>query len=539
MASARGTLGGAAAIAAAASGRITPEKRTNMIRKALEMAKNPEAFRGKEKTVAAKFARYMNQFIGSPYQTSSNNRLADVDGSTLYRSRWAYNPDFASLAPGLKPEDPNEQEYFLGAFEDYAMLLDTIVLRVHRRYNMIEYRSTGANVLVTPTTIARQAYGFPEPSIFMFEPAYYEDKPHPYDAEGCLPGVFIRGCMFIMEQLLEKIWGHNMYEGLTSERDFLYEKFLRIAHEYGVEPAEVEKLYEISHIREFLEVFLHKTNRQPKTKLVCQILSEHPSWTFSKELNSILEKGNYSTAEGVKELKMKATDFLGGIVRDCLSTRREDRLHEIGLNMMHFKVPKGAKQAYEAAMLEIMPREAKLVPTEFEEDPIDMGTHLLRQSYMRDEEVKLPVGEDLRYKLVKNLPRRRIKLRQEFWEDDREYGQELYRKSLYWLEHNNREKAKHGMVQWLDYKVDVHAKDVEETTSPVQDRALKAADEAGRILGADLSDGGDSEDEKLLRELGLGEMFDFGDQKWSENYKKKSDVDLDDLFKLGDDDDFH
>jgi hypothetical protein len=384
--------------------------RVNVLRKALEMAKRPEEFTKAHRSTAAKFSRYLDKYIGSPiHRTSTNARDAPVDGTVLPRARYVYNPQFVSMVPGDFP-DQAEKPYFISDFEDYALLLDTTLLRVHRRYNMIEFRRSGENVLAVPTSIARRK-GIPEPSPFMFEPGFYEEKPHPYDAEACVPGYFLGGCAFVMEQLLEKIWGHCMYEGLTSERDFLYEKFLRVVHEFGVKPGDIDKCMELSQLREFLEIFIMKTDKMPRYKMVAGILVEHPHWSYTKDLIKIHEKGDDESEEGRLKIEEEVKEYLENVVKDCFSSRVEDRLHDIGRQMFSFRVPRGAKKNYEAALLEIVKGELQALPAEMLEDPIDLGSELIGHPRLADEEKNVTIGAATRYKTIKNIPRRRMAFR--------------------------------------------------------------------------------------------------------------------------------
>lgn len=255
-----------------------------------------------------------------------------------------YNPEFVSFS-GVFPEKKTAVDQ---GIEAWSAVLDLTFLRVHARFNQFVKRiDQDAEILTLSTSVSRNDGRQIAP--FMFDTTFYAYNPHPYDAESYLPGYFINGCVRVLEQLLMKVWGHDVLEGLVCEREVLMQMFIRILHQHGLNPEEVNFAWELSEIREQLEVYLLSSDNKTPKELLKIILLDHRGWRLTKSIEEIIVNGNESFEDKL-HANENVEKFLDQILEDLLSTRLFERLDRIGRELLKYEVPKNLKKEYEKAL---------------------------------------------------------------------------------------------------------------------------------------------------------------------------------------------
>jgi hypothetical protein len=298
----------------------------------------------------------LDQFINKLFSEEQQRvprreyRSLPVDGALAIKSKVAYNPEFINNLAELNGRIADYDD--LSAVQPdlvlFAPLLDLTYLRVHRKYNQ-NLRRTGQALLLGLSTSVSRITKRVKP--FLYDSEYYVHNPHPYDAEGYLPAKFIQGCQHVMEHLLNKIWGDDVYNGLTSEREMLTKMFVRVLDSKGLDPRDVNRAYDLMEIREQLELYLLNSGSKSIDYCLMVMMNENPQWMYSKDLADCIEQW---TLEGIpkEEYEDNVRNFLNVLQEEILSSRLVDELEQTGEDLLKFSLLPNAKQEYEAALFE-------------------------------------------------------------------------------------------------------------------------------------------------------------------------------------------
>jgi hypothetical protein len=263
-----------------------------------------------------------------------------VRAALLPTCRVAYNPQFVNTVAHIKA--PTNQEAV------FAPVLDMVFLRVHRKFNQNLRKQGQALLLGLSTTVSRITRKLKP---FLYDEEYYVHNPHPYDAEAYLPAAFIQGCQHVMEHMLNRIWGDDIYNGLTSERKMLTDMFIKVLQDGGLDPLDVNRASNLMDIREQLELYLLNSGNRSIEHCILTMLAENPQWIYAKDLADCMTKW---TNEGIpkNEFDNNVKEFVDALKEEILSEKLIDDLEKIGKALLKFRLTSNAKQVYEKELFE-------------------------------------------------------------------------------------------------------------------------------------------------------------------------------------------